>query len=52
MRLADQGFNYSLLGAEGFELLAGVVDRCETYEFSYGDLDEAVGWFAALEVSP
>jgi HprK-related kinase A len=52
MRLADQAFNYSLLGAEGFELLAGIVDLCETYEFSYGDLDEAVGWFAALEVSP
>ena len=48
MRLADNAFNYSLLGAAGFDALASVVDRSLCYEFSYGDLEEATALFAEL----
>lgn len=49
MRLADNAFNYSLHGPEGFELVAGVVDRGVCYEFAYGDLEEAAAMFSDLE---
>jgi HprK-related kinase A len=48
MRVVEQAFNYDILGARGFEAAAGLIDRCECFEFSYGDLDEAVATFASL----
>jgi HprK-related kinase A len=48
MRLADNAFNYSVLGEPGFETLARLVDGCDCYEFRYGDLKEAVARFDAL----
>ena len=48
MRLADNSFNYSLLGARGFETMAGLVGRCNCYEFRYGDLQAAVERFDTL----
>ncbi len=48
MRLIEQSFNYDILGARGFEVASGLVDRCQCFEFSYGDLDEAVDIFASL----
>jgi len=45
MRLAEQGFNYSLLGASGFETLADMTASCEIYDFQYGDLSEALSLF-------
>lgn len=48
LQLAENTFNYNVLGARGFELLASLVDRCECYDFGYSRLDEAVGIFAAL----
>ena len=48
MRTADNAFNYSVLGRQGFEMLAGLIDRCECFEFRYGDLKEALGRFDML----
>lgn len=48
MRLVENAFNYDIFGAEGFELLASVVDRSRCHEFEYGDLGEAVALFDRL----
>jgi HprK-related kinase A len=48
LRVAGNAFNYSLLGAGGFDALAGVIDASECFEFSYGRLDDAVAAFDAL----
>ncbi len=41
MYLADNAFNYNVLGTSGFQSLAAVVDCCRCYRLTYGDLDEA-----------
>jgi len=51
MRTADNAFNYSVLGRQGFELLADLIDRCECHEFRYGNLEEALRRFDRLEPS-
>ncbi|MEJ2346706.1 MAG: HprK-related kinase A [Gammaproteobacteria bacterium] len=51
MRLAENAFNYNLLGARGFEALAAVMDSCECFECTYSDLGEAVALFDSLETS-
>ena len=48
MELAQNAFNYNLLGEAGFTVLARLVAGCECYRFSYGNLDEAVATFAGL----
>jgi HprK-related kinase A len=48
LRVAGNAFNYSLLGSQGFEALAGVIDASDCFDFSYGRLDDAVATFAAL----
>lgn len=52
MRLADNAFNYSLLGPAGFEAMAAVIDRCDSYQFRYSVLDEAIEVFSALVARP
>jgi HprK-related kinase A len=47
-RLAQMSFNYDILGAVGFETVRRMIDRCDTFEFTYGDLEEAVKLFADL----
>jgi HprK-related kinase A len=49
MRIARNSFNYSVLGASGFKTLTQLIDRCDCYDFSYGDLDQAVAVFDSLE---
>jgi HprK-related kinase A len=49
MDLAGNSFNYSLLGAEGFEAMAGLIERSASYQFSYSVLDDAIDWFSRLE---
>lgn len=51
MRIADNAFNYSLLGAQGFETMAGLTDQCQCFDFTYSDLDEAIAAFNALRPS-
>lgn len=49
MRLADLSFNYSVLGAQGFETMAGLVRSCEAYDFIYdGDFNQASDLFVQL----
>lgn len=52
MQLAQNCFNYSLLGAEGFTALAGLVGRSQGYRFRYGVLDEALAFFDSLPGVP
>lgn len=49
MRAADNAFNYSLLGEQGFHALGDFVDACDCYEFRYGDLEQAAALFAGLQ---
>lgn len=48
MRVADNAFNYSLLGVQGFEAMAGLIDTCLCYDFTYSELSDAIATFAAL----
>lgn len=48
MELADNAFNFSLLGAAGFSAMAATVGQCQAFCFRYSVLDEAIAVFAAL----
>jgi HprK-related kinase A len=48
MHLVENAFNYDIFGAEGFELLASVIDRSDCYSFEYSSLPEAVALFDRL----
>ena len=48
MKLADNTFNYSMLGLRGFQTLSSLIDRCACYTFNYSNLDEAVTRFNHL----
>lgn len=48
MRLAENAFNYSLLGEAGFHTVARLVDGVDTFDFSYGVLDDAIAVFERL----
>jgi HprK-related kinase A len=52
LRLADNGFNYSLLGVKGFETLGRLVDCCSCYELIYGDLEEVTSLLKSLAGAP
>jgi HprK-related kinase A len=42
LKLSGNSFNYQLQGAQGFETVRALVDRCPSHALSYSDLDEAV----------
>jgi HprK-related kinase A len=48
MYLAENAFNYSIFGREGFELLADLADRSACYSFEYSNLTEAIDRFSRL----
>lgn len=48
LRLGEQGLNYSIHGARGFELLADHLDRCDCFTLSYSDLDGALAMMSGL----
>jgi len=48
MRLAENAFNYSLLGEAGFQAVGRLVDDARTFDFRYGVLDDAVAVFEQL----
>ncbi|MCC2973064.1 HprK-related kinase A [Massilia sp. IC2-476] len=47
-RVADNAFNYTVLGATGFDALARLVDACAGFDFCYSELDEAIALFERL----
>jgi HprK-related kinase A len=48
MALIGNAFNHNVHGGAGFDLLAAVVERCDAFELSYGDLEQATARLAAL----
>jgi hypothetical protein len=48
MQVAENAFNYQVLGADGFAALGRLVDATGQYEFRYSRLDEAIGVFEQL----
>lgn len=48
MHLAENAFNYHILGQEAFRLLGDIVARCHCYRYVYSDLDQAIASFDAL----
>lgn len=48
MKAAENSFNYNVLGAIGFRALAELIDMCDSYEFKYQSLDEALSCFNQL----
>ncbi|MGB4498089.1 MAG: HprK-related kinase A [Methylococcaceae bacterium] len=42
MTLAENAFNFNILGAMGFEAMTGLIDKVECYDFSYPDLATAL----------
>jgi len=52
LQVAENGFNYSILGRRAFDLLTATVDGCGCYDFTYSQLGEAIDLFNALEPAP
>lgn len=46
--LADNAFNYSHLGADGFQTGTHLIEQADCYDFQYSHLDEAVAIFNRL----
>ena len=49
IELGRNAFNYSIHGKNGFETLAGLVDNCACYTFTYSSLPQALSVFDALQ---
>ena len=48
MWLAENSFNYSVLGKNGFTGVAELVDHCDCYQYGYSDLEDAIAIFDEL----
>lgn len=48
MFLAQNAFNYSHLGADGFRVGSTLIDQVDCYDFEYSRLDEAIAAFDRL----
>ena len=48
LRIAQNTFNYSLLGEQAFRALTAVVQDSRCHDLAYADLDEASAWFDRL----
>jgi len=48
IRAAEQGFNYNVLGEDGFCALSNLIDKVDTFELEYSLLDEAIDAFDQL----
>jgi HprK-related kinase A len=49
-RLAQHSLNHAVLGANGFQALADLVEQSDCYELEFGDLDDAVSALEAIAV--
>jgi HprK-related kinase A len=52
MQVAENAFNYQVLGADGFDALARLVEGGSHYTFHYSRLEEAVAVFEQLATGP
>ena len=52
MQVAENAFNYSLLGRAGFDAMARLIDASASYHFRYSRLEDAVEVFARLAPAP
>ena len=50
--LASNSFNHHVHGRAGFEALAQLIERCGCHDLEYASLEDALGWFDALEAQP
>lgn len=50
MQLAENAFNYSLLGADGFAAMARLIDSTASFQFRYSQLDDAIALFDQLAI--
>ena len=48
MALADQSFNYRVLGGAGFRAVGRIVEKSRCFKYEYHDLDQALSHFASL----
>ena len=48
LKVAENAFNYSLLGAAGFKAVGGLVEATDIFDFSYSALDDAIAVFEQL----
>lgn len=48
LKLAENSFNYPVLGLSGFKALGTLCDQTDGFEFSYSKLDEAMALFTEL----
>jgi HprK-related kinase A len=48
LRVAENAFNYSLLGRTGFDAVARLIDRSTSFDFCYSRLEDAVDIFEQL----
>jgi HprK-related kinase A len=48
LKVAENAFNYSLLGAAGFKAVGTMVEAADTFDFSYSALDDAIAVFEQL----
>ena len=48
MQVAQNAFNYGLLGVSGFDALGGLIERSASYQFRYSQLDDAMAAFERL----
>lgn len=49
MRTAENAFNYSVFGRQGFDVLSVLIDRCQCYELRFGNLDDALLQLESLQ---
>lgn len=48
LHLADNAFNYTILGVHGFATMSRLIEQSECFDFTYSRLDEAISQFDAL----
>jgi hypothetical protein len=48
MQVADNCFNYQVLGARGFTALGALIDASDAYTFRYSSLPDAMALFERL----
>lgn len=49
VELASNSFNHHVHGRAGFEALSRLIDRSTCHDLRYGDLHQALRWFAELQ---